>query len=1043
MDLDMSEVSEIFTDNFDPLEVANVLPKKYYAAPTVEELHQLRETETLFHSNLVRLQIGELLDEVNVPNNLQDEICKFVNNLKRVLKLIEPCQIDDNVTVSSSILPPFTKSSNVNRINQAFQCQKPVRVEVVGSFKDNTLIHTSETLNIDLVFIMARSSFIRTDFNNMRFYIKRALYIDYIKKYLSSKLTGTDDAIICKLMVIDEDYRKPLLIISPKASNGYQVRLHILPEAGTFSSSRFDVDKCCIRKKWYENHKSDSPECSSTLIQSSYTNASILSEINGYDINAYIYQTLNSSSFVIDALKLLKIWIRQRRLSTMSNGFSNFCMKCLVVWLLFRNKISPQMSHYQIFRCVLSYIASTDKLSICFEGSFNDQLDKLKHMFACIILWKDGCYNICHNVSTGSFRMLQFEARRSLELLDRDNGFHNVFIDALTSDLYFDNFVRFEIDCDNTDTDAADFCNLNVILTKYKLFTLIEQALTDRLSFAVYLSPRSLCWSYDAVIPICNTLTLGILFTEHSDRLIDRCHSIENNASFKQFWGDVVSLRRFNDGTITEAVHWPCNNMDDKLHVWTRIIRYVLKRHLPDVLDVSFTSNQFDEYVTYPSRLMSNLQNLNRERINIINEFSELLHGIQGLPLTIQSVWPVLSPTFRNSNPNDDRARSIPMVCRLEYSGRWPKDLDAVRRLIHALNIRISQSLRKKNLYCRLSEWKGSQYVLVTYKQLTFRIILFSNAELRLAMNASDCSIVQMWKNIKVCRDLSSMQHDFRLWHSTVCLSKRWLSANLLLEEWSEITVELICSHIFTKHQPFPAPRSLIVAFKRFLSLMANHKWYDDPLFVNDDTLSYDHVSSIREQFKINRSSFPYASVITCGPDDDIPYVVNKSPPAVLVQRTVKLASQCLNRFQYINLLRSANVKSCFTYPESIWDVRIILDNRITDTGVEIQNMCDFDCVEIFFQALKDSYGRFALFLQDKYSDEKEILVVWKKDAFEPKPLTINNAALGGGQLSTAKANQIVHSNRQLEYDPLQFIEQWKILGLGIVKCIQTRNWSN
>lgn len=73
-------------------ELGNVPIKKkklqndLYKQPTVEELSQLRETETLFHSNLFRLQIEELIAEVKLKNKykkLFDEwFIKFKANIE-------------------------------------------------------------------------------------------------------------------------------------------------------------------------------------------------------------------------------------------------------------------------------------------------------------------------------------------------------------------------------------------------------------------------------------------------------------------------------------------------------------------------------------------------------------------------------------------------------------------------------------------------------------------------------------------------------------------------------------------------------------------------------------------------------------------------------------------------------------------------------------------------------------------------------------------------------------------------------------------------
>lgn len=59
--------------------------KSLFEQPTVEELNRLRETENLFHSNLFRLQIEEVIDAVKVKEKYKklfgDWLTKFTGNI--------------------------------------------------------------------------------------------------------------------------------------------------------------------------------------------------------------------------------------------------------------------------------------------------------------------------------------------------------------------------------------------------------------------------------------------------------------------------------------------------------------------------------------------------------------------------------------------------------------------------------------------------------------------------------------------------------------------------------------------------------------------------------------------------------------------------------------------------------------------------------------------------------------------------------------------------------------------------------------------------
>ncbi|XP_023801403.1 nucleolar protein 6-like, partial [Cyanistes caeruleus] len=59
-----------------------------YKPPTSEELTQLKETEDLFHSSLLRLQIEELLKEVTLKETKKKRIDVFLHEINSLLSTI-------------------------------------------------------------------------------------------------------------------------------------------------------------------------------------------------------------------------------------------------------------------------------------------------------------------------------------------------------------------------------------------------------------------------------------------------------------------------------------------------------------------------------------------------------------------------------------------------------------------------------------------------------------------------------------------------------------------------------------------------------------------------------------------------------------------------------------------------------------------------------------------------------------------------------------------------------------------------------------------
>lgn len=67
----------------------NKIDKDLYKPPTADELNQLRETENLYHSNLFRLQIEEILNEVKLGEKYKKLFNSWFSTLKECINLIE------------------------------------------------------------------------------------------------------------------------------------------------------------------------------------------------------------------------------------------------------------------------------------------------------------------------------------------------------------------------------------------------------------------------------------------------------------------------------------------------------------------------------------------------------------------------------------------------------------------------------------------------------------------------------------------------------------------------------------------------------------------------------------------------------------------------------------------------------------------------------------------------------------------------------------------------------------------------------------------
>lgn len=100
-------------------ELTEVAPKKkkkfennLYKQPTVEELNQLRETENLFHSNLFRLQIEEVLNEVRLKDKYKALFEIWFGKLKAAIESIEETEEVPVSNIKFSVIQDYKIMSN-------------------------------------------------------------------------------------------------------------------------------------------------------------------------------------------------------------------------------------------------------------------------------------------------------------------------------------------------------------------------------------------------------------------------------------------------------------------------------------------------------------------------------------------------------------------------------------------------------------------------------------------------------------------------------------------------------------------------------------------------------------------------------------------------------------------------------------------------------------------------------------------------------------------------------------------------------------------
>nr|XP_021547319.1 nucleolar protein 6 [Neomonachus schauinslandi] len=206
-----------------------------YKEPTNEELTRLRETESLFHSSLLRLQVEELLKEVRLPEKKKERIDAFLREVnQRVLKVpsTPKTELTDQTWLPAGVRVPVHQVPYT--VKGCFRFLPPAQVTVVGSYLLGTCIRPD--INVDVAVIMPREILQDKDGLNQRYFRKRALYLAHLAHHL-----GQDPFFgSIRFSYTRGCHLKPSLLLRPhgKDERLVTVRLHPCPPPDFFRPCR-------------------------------------------------------------------------------------------------------------------------------------------------------------------------------------------------------------------------------------------------------------------------------------------------------------------------------------------------------------------------------------------------------------------------------------------------------------------------------------------------------------------------------------------------------------------------------------------------------------------------------------------------------------------------------------------------------------------------------------------------------------------------------------------------------------------------------------
>jgi len=964
---------------------AKLLKSELYKPPTNEELSNLHETEVLFHSNLVKLQIQETLREITVSQKKCDQVNEFLHSLHdsiMSMSKIESSSLQSLSWLDKSVSYPFVRVPKKVKGTMGFM--PPVEIKLVGSYQLDTFL--KQNVNIDLLLVMPKECLQAKDHLNQRYLRKRAVYLAHVAEQLSQ----TQLLSKVEFSYFMENPLKPTAVLTPadSANANITVRLHACPEAGCLKIDRFLPTVGNVRQYWYNGDETTQKD--EVFFPTPHYNSCVLMDLLMEKHLCFLYELFHAVQAYKDALKLLKVWLRQRDLNSGYGCFSGFLMSMLLAYLASSSKINKFMSSYQVIRNIFKFLSSTDwtTTGLSFDASLD--LAEFHNHYEVVFVDPFGKLNLCATMPAAVFYQVSHDAKASLAALDDHDGLNKVFMQSTSFAMKYDQLLHL-ISLSSLKKSAEKLklkqklvdCASNCVVAAFPfLASVLAKGLGKRLRRLGVRMHAYGSWNIDQHPPswkdVSRPVTFGLLLDrDYSTGVLEKgpVADAAEAASFRLFWGDKSELRRFQDGAICEAVLWEASSVAEQRCIPIKICKYLLGKHfgiapaatvavagqLENFLD---PSSCFSKDSILTESCADTGDEISKEAAVSFNRLCQKLRSLS-LPLaitSIQGVSPIIRgtevyPCYAAVSPGHNSvvvgkkrvqvpvpskacpafAFPVEAICHLEGSGKWPQDAEGLRRLKAAFHATISDELQKA--HPKLLCVPLPDHLVVLDDGFAFHISVAYHREIlvlqtrrtpdgmvKTAVNPESLALEKRTVKLPL---LAGMLHGLGQAHpafgETCRLVKRWVNSQLLSGHIAAEAVELLVASLFTDPLLGAAPGSCHYGFVNFLRLASSFDFASGPVVVNlQNKFSRNDIDSVISEFSENRHTLPALCIST--PEDRLGTTwTNERPSKVVLRRLQDLAKLCLVQIDSAFLSGKEFNVTAFTPSLKAYDVVIHL----------------------------------------------------------------------------------------------------------------------
>lgn len=790
---------------------------------------------------------------------------------------------------------------------------------------------------------MPKSLFQDKDFQNLRYFYRRAYYLAYIAAHLRQELGESMDL---KYEYLNDNRLLPVLVLQPKASsdaaqkNGtdgktsekkssppdWSIRLIPCSVDDLFPASKLGSTSNSNRGTEADDKDKPTPFYNSTL----KAEATFIPYLRNLT-----WAKKNCAAFS-DACILGRIWLQQRGFGgdISQGGFGHFEWAIVTALLLQtggrsgKPALSTSLSATELFKAAVQFLFDNDfNKKAVLLGPGKGDADTLKESGPILYDTKTKL-NILYKMTSWSTSLLQSHAKSTLDLLADENAdkFEPTFIvKSNVSSQIFD--AVFQISSQDMRKSSSPDRRGPIGDFSAETHRILKKAYGDRAQLVHVQQPPTKTWLLGAPLPAeAGSILVGVIFDfAHMSRQMEHGPPAEEQkeaAKFRSFWGERAELRRFKDGSILECLEWRGNQ---PYQICEEISRYILKRHIKlTSAEITFYGQGFYNVVSF-SAIDKTAFDAARQAFQTLESD---IRNLEELPLQIRQLS-ATSPFTRYSSiyppllgAHKGSIQTMDVNIFFEVSNKWPENLVAIQEAKIEFLLDIDRRLTgtHENIHTYLGRenrdigTENLAYLDVVYDSgAAFRLRIFCDLEEgllnRQVQNTTLAHYIRDEADETLARfrwqyetlpfhaqTIATYSTRFFALSQTTRLVKQWFNAQKLAGHFSEELIELFVLHVFLNPYPWRTPSSVTTGFLRTLDFLSRWDWRETPLIVDSaEELTSDDRLSIRKDLETWRQRDPSMSrtvLLVATSRDPSGLVYTRTSPSRLVASRMTLLAK-------------------------------------------------------------------------------------------------------------------------------------------------------